>query len=298
MRTQPFLIHALSALHSGTGHASGVIDLPIARMKATGIPYLPGTSVKGVLREACRPQANAGPEYENWLAIFGPPTEEAHLHAGALVFGDARLLALPVASFRGTFAWVTSPLLLFLAARDLGPGDCPVPTFPGRGAVLPAGEHKCAVDGRIYLADLDIDVVQSEQHAAEAAGEWARTLAPHVAPDHEEIFARRFVVVDDDTMAYLWEHQTQVDAHIRINRDTGTVAEGALWLEESLPSETVLLGLAAAEAARREGVSLSAERVLACVLGRGPMTLQFGGHATSGKGRCRFVPLDARGGDA
>ena len=41
-------------------------------------------------------------------------------HAGALVVGDARLLALPVRSFKGTFAFVTSPLLLRLAKRDLG----------------------------------------------------------------------------------------------------------------------------------------------------------------------------------
>lgn len=33
MKTRPFLLHALSPLHAGTGHAADVIDLPIARMK-------------------------------------------------------------------------------------------------------------------------------------------------------------------------------------------------------------------------------------------------------------------------
>ena len=44
MKTLPFLLHALSPLHAGTGHAADVIDLPTARMKATGIPFVPGSS--------------------------------------------------------------------------------------------------------------------------------------------------------------------------------------------------------------------------------------------------------------
>lgn len=38
MKTKPFLLHALSPLHVGTGHSADIIDLPIAKMKATGIP--------------------------------------------------------------------------------------------------------------------------------------------------------------------------------------------------------------------------------------------------------------------
>ena len=44
MARQAFLLHALTPLHAGTGHAAGVIDLPIARMKATGIPFVPPVS--------------------------------------------------------------------------------------------------------------------------------------------------------------------------------------------------------------------------------------------------------------
>ena len=44
-------LRALSPLHAGTGQGIGAIDLPIAREKATGIPYLPGSSLKGVLRD-------------------------------------------------------------------------------------------------------------------------------------------------------------------------------------------------------------------------------------------------------
>jgi CRISPR/Cas system CMR subunit Cmr4 (Cas7 group RAMP superfamily) len=54
MITRPFLLHAFSPLHAGTGHAADVIDLPTARYKATGIPFVPGSSIKGVLRDARR----------------------------------------------------------------------------------------------------------------------------------------------------------------------------------------------------------------------------------------------------
>lgn len=44
-----YFLHARSPLHAGTGQGTGVIDLPIAREKATGIPYLPSSSVKGTV---------------------------------------------------------------------------------------------------------------------------------------------------------------------------------------------------------------------------------------------------------
>ena len=98
MNMRPFLLHTLSPLHAGTGHTPDIIDLPTARMKATGIPFVPGSSIKGVLRDARRSS-----DREKTEAVFGPSDDPA-AHAGALVVSDARLLALPVRSFRGTFA--------------------------------------------------------------------------------------------------------------------------------------------------------------------------------------------------
>ena len=47
-------VHALSPLHAGTGQGAGILDLPIAREKATGLPFLPGSSLKGTLEHAAR----------------------------------------------------------------------------------------------------------------------------------------------------------------------------------------------------------------------------------------------------
>ena len=45
MQTKIFHLHALSALHVGTGQGVGVVDLPIARAKATNLPLVPGSAL-------------------------------------------------------------------------------------------------------------------------------------------------------------------------------------------------------------------------------------------------------------
>jgi CRISPR-associated protein Cmr4 len=279
MQSAPFLLHALSPLHAGTGHAADIIDLPTARMKATGIPFVPGSSIKGVLRDARRADA-LGPD-PRVEAVFGP-SDDPGAHAGALVVGEARLLALPVRTFKAAFAWVTSPLLLALAARDLG-AAVPVPAVGERGARVPPGSACVHLD-RLYLEDLDLPVEVSKD-----VEEWARLLAPHASPV-TDIFTSRLAVVDDDTMAFLWDTATQVDARVRLGADTRTVAPGALWFEESLPPETLLVGLLAADRSRRSGVTMAPEEVLAFAV-RDEEVLQFGGKATTGRGRCRMVRL-------
>lgn len=97
-------------------------------------------------------------------------------------------------------------------------------------------------------------------------------------------------MVDDDTMSFLMETATQVDARIRIDPKTRTAAKGALWLEESLPPESLLIGLLASDRSRKEGVPMTPQDVLDFVL-PDVRHLQFGGKSSTGKGRCNMVPL-------
>jgi CRISPR-associated protein Cmr4 len=301
MESKAYLLHALSPLHAGTGHAADVIDLPIARMKATGIPIVPGSSVKGVLREA---RKNAPPEKRNndnaWdekvLATFGPDNNRAEEHAGALVVADARLLALPVRSFKGTFAWVTSPLLLRLALRDLGKSEqeCPIPSLPPYNAQL-AKDH-CLHQNRLYLQDLDIDAQLSADPNG-ALAKWG-ALIKRVAFAANDYFSMRFAIVDDETMSFLWDTATQLDQRVRIDEKTRTVATGALWLEESLPAETLLIGLMEADKSRRQKEAVKAWRAdqvlefaLPATTPAAETILQFGGKASVGRGRCRLLPI-------
>lgn len=292
METRTYLLHALSPLHAGTGQSVGVIDLPIARQRATGMPFVPGSSVKGVLREACDTTGDI------LATIFGPQRDqpgpagdhEGIDHAGALMVGDARLLALPVRSFFGTYALVTSPLLLHLARRDLvaaGVRDVPeVPAdepgswiYVSRDPIIAQRQTRGKQD-RVYLQDIALDVRESG-----VADSWAECLGKALPADECVIMQRRLAVVDDDTMNFLWETGTQVDTRVRIDHATHVVEGGALWTEESLPPETLLIGLMAAHHSGRPRTSLAASAILDHVLGT-CRYLRFGGKLTTGKGRC------------
>src|SRR5579859_6176319 len=110
--------HALSPLHAGVGQGAGVIDLPIAREKGTGLPFLPGSSLKGALRT--RGIVMDKGSSRDWQKIFGTdaPEQDNSYQTGQVQFTDQRLLLLPIRSLAGTFAWVTSPFVLQRFLRE------------------------------------------------------------------------------------------------------------------------------------------------------------------------------------
>jgi CRISPR-associated protein Cmr4 len=293
MQAKLYFVHALTPLHAGTGQGVGVIDLPIAREKATGIPYLPGSSVKGVLRDAS--QAISGAPT---VGVFGPETENASVHAGVLQVADARLLVLPVRSLFGTFAWVTSPLLLHRFLRD-GQFAASAVTLP---TVIPAPakqnecfiiqndkDEKCALveetstQHMVYLEDLDLKAATSA-----AAGAWADAIVGNVLakdPTWANLFRERFCIVHDDVLGFLLETATEVVARIKLQDATKTVQRGGLWYEEALPAESILVGIFAAQVVAKAGATPDTAFTHVETLLEKP--LQFGGNATVGRGICR-----------
>ena len=51
MNEKIYWLHAITPLHVGAGRGLGYIDMPIAREKVTSWPYVPGSSIKGVIAE-------------------------------------------------------------------------------------------------------------------------------------------------------------------------------------------------------------------------------------------------------
>jgi CRISPR-associated protein Cmr4 len=283
-----YFVHALSPLHPGTGQGTGVIDLPIAREKATGIPYLPGSSVKGTLRDSdlIRDEAKR-------KLFFGPETDGADEHAGAAQFADARLLLLPIRSLRGTFAWVTSPYLLRRLAReaqDAGlavDADCTIPTLTTRQQVLASGDAIRFQTNMVVLEDLDLNVDDTQQRTVTAWAGWIGTRA--FGDEHERAMLNtRLCIVHDDVLSFLLTTATEVVARVRLQKDRKTVDTGALWYEEALPTESVLVGLALGQRiTARNNTALSEQEVMTELAAINDRFLQFGGKATIGRGLCR-----------
>lgn len=282
MKIQLITIHAQTPLHAGTGQAVGAIDLPIARERPTGIPILPGSSIKGALRARSADDSFA-------TLIFGPKTDKASDHAGAVQFSDAHLLLLPVRSLGGTFAWVTSPYLLARFARDAREAGLKVSEPPALARIedcLVFGQQLVLeLDGRrrVVLEDLSFNCGTSHSDAT-----YAGDLAQQVGLESRAV-AARLCVVHDDVMSFLLENATEVMARIRLDEEKKTVAQGALWYEEALPAESVLVGLAVAQNVKRGDNQVAATTLLTKLAEGSRGLVQFGGKATVGRGLCRVA---------
>lgn len=281
MKTEIFHLHALSALHVGVGQAVGVVDLPIARAKATNLPLVPGSALKGVLRdEFCG---------DDQALLFGPESigNGEGGYAGAMAFGDAHLLLLPVRSLGGIMAWATCPFVLRRYAADrqrAGAGNTPKVPEIALGKVAAATTHDLAVTGdRAVFEDLDLSI------EAGKAQDWAACLAPLLFSDDAAEFVRHFAILSDADFGFLAETATEVRTHIRINDEKGTVEKGALWYEENLPAEAVLWGILGIGPGRKPACSAEETRTrFRAGLGAEKL-VQIGGKATTGRGLVRFL---------
>lgn len=299
MNTKLTFIHALSPLHAGTGQGIGVIDLPIAREKATKIPYLPGSSLKGVIRDCytnhlydryvkeLRDEKEAKDKAEQEAArIFGEAASD-QAYSGSVVFSDQRLLLLPVRSLRGTFAWATSHFTLQRFKRDLDGASINASDLL---ALSVKKDEECLVATESSLVDKENSVFLEDFYLKGCphpdVDKWASFIGENVFAKDEEwqkTFKSRLCILSDDVFNFLLEHGTEITARIKLKEDTKTVDKGALWYEEALPAESILSGLLVTLTGKA-----NPEEVITTVgdlLTQYPL-LQIGGKATVGRGLC------------
>lgn len=287
MQTQVFHLHTLTALHVGTGQGVGVVDLPIARSKATHLPLVPGSALKGVLRDELAVQKSLSQADVNTL--FGPDTTDGDSFSGAIAFSDANLLILPIRSFAGTVAYATCPFILKRYARDLNV-NLPILTLEGEEAAVTTNSVLEVKSGALALEDLDIN-----SESTDSINDWAELIASQIYPNDvlnadrwQAEFVKRFVVLPDDIFSFLVDTATEIRTRIRIDRATRIVKEGALWTEENLPAEAVLWGVLGVNKSFDKNNKRSPEE-LAALLPTEEMTIQIGGKHTVGRGICRLL---------
>lgn len=285
-------IHAQTPLHPGSGTALGTVDLPVQRERHTQWPLIPGSTIKGILRDACR---RGGGNNADLYAAFGPETAEADKHAGALSFTDACILAFPVRSLMGVFAWVTCRAVLERLVRD-------VKLARADGAALripkPLAKDKalCQRSSPLLMGGNKLVLEEFEfERADDDADPGAAWVAEHAFDEDDrftpERFKSRLVVLHDDDFTYFVRHATEVVARVGLDYERKTVKSGALFYEEFLPAETLFYSLVLASPSRREGHGKTAREILDYVRANMPPVLQIGGDETIGKGLCA-VRLD------
>jgi CRISPR-associated protein Cmr4 len=283
--TKILYLFTRTPLHVGAGASVGAIDQPIIRERHTGFPVIPGSSIKGVLA-SCEPFTgrNDKGEYERTPlgnAIFGKQDD-----AGKLTFGEAKILAFPVRSAKGSFAYITCPLALERFRRQHGGLDKlskPVSKAPDE----PQDMHCLAGDAVTITRNGQIGVVLEEyrfNHPAGDAGkfppEWEEALLGLLDDAVWSTAKNRFVLLSNGDFSHFVKNACEVSQHVKIDPKSGTVQGGFLFNLEAVPAETLFFAPVTA-LARANGELADLEKLLAS-----KPVLQFGGDSTTGLGFC------------
>ena len=265
-------LYTRTPLHVGSGTSVDVVDLPIMRERITGFPVIPASSLKGVLRQQGRDRLRP----EDVLILFGPESGEDTRHAGCLQIVEAKLLAFPVRSVEGCFAWLTCPLALSRFSRDTG--RCIAPPDVGPDQVL-AGSDLVTSGGEGVF----------EEYALKVTGQPGDDVVSAIKdlcedPVWIEKLTRRLAIVSDGMFQTFVSTCTEVVARIQI--DPATRTNQNLFNQENVPCETLFYALIHVLPPRTSAPDgFDAANTLHGLLPAGTL-LQVGGDETTGHGFC------------
>lgn len=282
-------IYTETSLHAGTGSSVSVVDLPIQRERSTHYPLVQGSGVKGALRQ----QIDLSDDEK--IEVFGPETANASDHAGALAAGDAQIVLFPVRSLVGVFAYVTSAHVLARIRRDVtGLPELKAVTLE-RGKAFVTKNSTVAIGSQAVLEEFTFDVAENAN-----VTEIALWLAANALPtDVEYTYWREklktsLVVLSDDDFRDFVVNSTEITTRIKLKPGTKTVDKdiGALWTEEALPSDTLLLSAMTVRKSRKKDSQADAATIRKMVVDAVTTSrnIQIGGDETTGSG---FVALRA-----
>jgi len=278
-------LFARTPVHVGAGNSVGAVDSPVMRERHTRIPIIPGSSLKGVLADLWNDDYEKVNEKtvrksdttSSWL--FGNESDDA-ASAGALLIGEARVLAFPVRSAKGMFAWVTCPLALRRFKRETG-AAFDIPEIKGENAFA---SQTLEIKGNIILEEYVFKIIGMPKP------DLLEELKPLVANDSVwEGISDQLVIVSDEIFQHFCEHACEVVTRIRIDDETGVVAKGALFNLEQVPSETLFYTTIMAQNEKKKGGGTRTDGDALSALKEQlekEQYIQVGGDATTGLGIC------------
>lgn len=294
--------YTITPLHPGSGVSLGAVDLPIQRERHTNFPIIQASGVKGALRDLAKALKL---DEEKIKIVFGPETEGASEHGGALALTDARVLLFPVRSVKGVFAWVTCPAVIARFMRDLeilqltNNNKSSLDLRPLKavaGIALQAQRQEVCVpkdsnvvldDNHIIFEDFCFNIVDGKRGEVEELAKWlANNAFPEGLEHWKDKLKKDFVLLSDDDFREFVEMSTEVITRVKLGFK-GTVEAGP-WDEEHLPAETLLYSLALATEPKIQNQKISSAADVVKFLEEEVVNqaaiMQFGGDETVGKG--------------
>jgi CRISPR-associated protein Cmr4 len=303
MLSVPLFLYTETSLHAGVGSTVSAIDLPIQRERTTHFPIVQGSGIKGALRNHTpkvqgkdkdgkeiwkdneETQAVFGDIYEEEVEENGDKKKRRVSFAGAISVGDARIVLFPVRSLNGVFAYTTCAAVLARVARD-------VPNFPmfdqsvqGENALV-TSKSALVASGKAVLEEFSFTCTANAR--VDEIAKWLAQNAFPTAPAYEywrKKVQDSLIVLSDESFRDFVQNSTEIVTRVRLEREKKTVAQGALWTQEALPSDCLLLSAILARSTRN-GSNGTAEQVAAWLRDPNnvPLRIQLGGDETTGSG--------------
>lgn len=332
MISKTLILFTRTPLHVGAGASVGAIDQPVQRERHTGFPIIPASTLKGSFADQWPATHGNGKGDKQRLSVeekvvngkkvkvvkqadeaswlFGSDTTDLPF-AGSLLFSEARLLAFPIRSAKGSYAWITCPLMLQRAKRD-GVLDSSLLSNLSEPAddeaifqLIDANDKN---KGKLALPNKQIVLEEyCFSHTGTCTEDLAKALAALMPKD--ELFKsikERLVIVSNGMMSHFVTTACEVAQHVRINDDTGTAEPGGLFNQENVPADTLFYSILSATKSRvpKESKELSEKEAKDALKEfstkvKEQKVFQFGGDASTGLGFCtvRTVRTDSTDGD-
>lgn len=321
-KINPLFLLCETPLHAGSGDDLGIVDLPIQRERHTSFPKIESSSLKGALREAFETAVNSK-NFTNWddddvkiHRVFGyddggfgtneegkaikrrleSKFSEASEFAGCIAFTDARILLFPVKSMKGVFAWITCQQVLNKFNSDLSIANCT--SFSKLDSAIEAAKdlsnggclvssNSVCIGNNIVLEEYAFSATVKDE-LKELATELADYIFSHDSLTYwRGLLKTNLVLLSDDDFRDFVNQSTEVVTRTKINNETGTVQDGALFTEEYLPTDSVLYALVMASKEYGKKASATDEQAMNFFSEKLPPIFQLGGNATIGKGLLR-----------
>jgi len=266
---------AETSLHPGAGQAADVVDLPVSREGASGLPQIPETGLKGALRQWAKENGKLAID-----DLFGKP----ETGAGELMISTARLLCLPVRRLDGPYAWVTTPYLLERLKRDSERCGCPLnpPEFPPTNGDPPELLMNDESTETVFLEEYSFKstaLTEAQNDALEAA------ISPLVGADIKvtERLLKQIAIMSEQEFFWFAQYALPVDA--RNVLDEAKMSKN-LWYEETVPPDALFYSVImprnrSADAATRK------EKFIDALME--DKYIQIGGNETVGQGWVRLA---------
>ncbi|SNX54959.1 type III-B CRISPR module RAMP protein Cmr4 [Thermoanaerobacterium sp. RBIITD] len=228
----------LDPVHIGEGgYKLGRVDNTIVRDPATDLPKIPGTSMSGVTREFytiyliendndCKNKSDDKDKRDcaekKAKDYFGDDKKQ-----GMVRFYDGEIIFFPVSSIQGTI-WITTKDLLKYWFGEISSEN-------GENIKIPdvVEDKAYAIKGIDSNKPLNLGWILLE------IGNISNGSVIVLPKDINE-WVKRIVIVSDKLFSHIVNDNLEVRTSVRINPETGTADDGALFTYEAIPRGTIL----------------------------------------------------------